>query len=944
MAPTVLRRAAALLCILAVAACADNPTQPAAPKQQASTMMPPIVAESQSFRFAGTTYLSYGGKRYAYPDEATLFACTGSFPGVVQDVTEMPALTDGGVLPSVLTHEWMSSAFPVKGSDGASVYVVVGCVKNPLPDLETLRAIFGASGAGDILTVAQSVVDQVPSGAVARAPLYAPGTLIKTSASAEVRWVSHMGGSLAIPSGEVLDSYCRFGVSRVPETLSTELMAYYQSKGSVEASSSNCAETQPPMVLDGEVFRIAGQTQNYIAYRGKMFGIPDAATLLACTGGFPSVLREIPRAPALRAGGMLPSATTNEFMTGRVAVSAPGGAGVYVVIGCARALIPDSETFFTIFGPSGSSSTATVTDAVMASVPNVGTARLPLRQPGTLIKKGSSPEIRWVTFVGGALAVPTTEILKTHCRTSVVSVSDAEFDAYPAKAYLETAIAQPCTSPPLTVLQADLRMPVPAGKAWRVVGQPNTGANVGVMRYSIDIDDTTEPLSGDPVRQDAVPLLAAADGTVYFIGRTPLYGKFIWLDHGGGLSTIYANVDSLSIVTTTIGQSVVRGQQIATMGNSRSDTSDVRLHFEVRYFEDGETNAAWLDQTVMEGKRVIDYTTGSYALSSNTPVLPAVAAVVLEQDSIRFSQIGADAYVYGKARAATGANLPQHVLTWRSTNTAVATVADRAYQTTTGVEVRGLVTAAGVGQAFIIGESAGKADTMRMSVQSPLGTLTLAPASRVVNVSQTAQLAVTAIGTAGDTLVGTPITWSSSNAGVASVSGTGLVTGVAQGLATIYAVSGTKTDSAFIAVASPTSSPVMTSLPASGGRLDAAIGQKFSVPVVADLSRVSPNGDLGSAQFNVKFDAAVLQLDSATVIGGGLGNLSSAGTYSFAYAGTNPLGTSTPTMVTVFFTVLPAATVGAETKVHVFEPVPMSNTSFADYASSKILAGRVRIK
>jgi hypothetical protein len=233
---------------------------------------------------------------------------------------------------------------------------------------------------------------------------------------------------------------------------------------------------------------------------------------------------------------------------------------------------------------------------------------------------------------------------------------------------------------------------------------------------------------------------------------------------------------------------------------------------------------------------------------------------------------------------------------------------------------------------------------MRISVQSPLARLVIAPASRVVNVTQTAQLAITAIGTAGDTLVGTPITWSSSNTGVATVSSSGLVTGAGQGNATIYAVSGSKTDSAFFAVASPTTSPVMTSLPTAGGRLEAQVGQKFSVPVVADLSRISPNGDLGSAQFDVRFDQTVLQMDSAQVLSGGLGNLSAPGTYSVAYAGTNVLNNSTPTMVTMFFTVLPGAAVGSETKVYVVESAPMSNTSFSDYAASKILAGRVRIK
>ncbi|MBK8248089.1 MAG: Ig-like domain-containing protein [Gemmatimonadetes bacterium] len=80
------------------------------------------------------------------------------------------------------------------------------------------------------------------------------------------------------------------------------------------------------------------------------------------------------------------------------------------------------------------------------------------------------------------------------------------------------------------------------------------------------------------------------------------------------------------------------------------------------------------------------------------------------------------------------------------------------------------------------------------------GTLTLA-------VGGTGQLSALAISTTGAALPGRAVTWSSSDAAVASVSSTGLVTGLAAGTSTIVALSEGRTGSATVTV---TSLPVAT--------------------------------------------------------------------------------------------------------------------------------------
>jgi len=102
---------------------------------------------------------------------------------------------------------------------------------------------------------------------------------------------------------------------------------------------------------------------------------------------------------------------------------------------------------------------------------------------------------------------------------------------------------------------------------------------------------------------------------------------------------------------------------------------------------------------------------------------------------------------------------------------------------------------------------------------APVATVTLTPASATVNEGQTLQLAATLKDANGNTLVGRSITWSSSNPSGAGVNGTGLVTGVTAGSATITATSEGHSGSSAITVvhlpvASVTVTPASTSVSA----------------------------------------------------------------------------------------------------------------------------------
>ncbi len=93
------------------------------------------------------------------------------------------------------------------------------------------------------------------------------------------------------------------------------------------------------------------------------------------------------------------------------------------------------------------------------------------------------------------------------------------------------------------------------------------------------------------------------------------------------------------------------------------------------------------------------------------------------------------------------------------------------------------------------------ADTAPVTISAvPVATVTVSPGSASLSVGGSQQLGATAKDANGNTLTGRSISWSSNASGVASVNGSGLVTGVAAGTATITATSEGKSGTAAITV------------------------------------------------------------------------------------------------------------------------------------------------
>jgi murein DD-endopeptidase MepM/ murein hydrolase activator NlpD len=92
------------------------------------------------------------------------------------------------------------------------------------------------------------------------------------------------------------------------------------------------------------------------------------------------------------------------------------------------------------------------------------------------------------------------------------------------------------------------------------------GYRWGVLHAGIDIANSI----GTPIR-------AVSDGVVIDAGPTAGYGMWVKLRHADGTVTLYGHVNTTMV---SVGQRVMAGDQIATMGN-RGNSTGPHCHFEV---------------------------------------------------------------------------------------------------------------------------------------------------------------------------------------------------------------------------------------------------------------------------------------------------------------------------------------------------------------------------
>src|SRR3989442_6328724 len=136
--------------------------------------------------------------------------------------------------------------------------------------------------------------------------------------------------------------------------------------------------------------------------------------------------------------------------------------------------------------------------------------------------------------------------------------------------------------------------------------------------------------------------------------------------------------------------------------------------------------------------------------------------------------VGQTVQLTATPKDAAGNPLSGRVVAWVSSNTGVTTVSGS-----------GLVRGVAAGTATITAASEGQSGSSAVTVTIvPVASVIVSPASASVTVGQTVQLTATPKDAAGNPLSGRVVTWASSNSGLASVNGSGPVTGGAAGFGT----------------------------------------------------------------------------------------------------------------------------------------------------------------
>jgi len=162
--------------------------------------------------------------------------------------------------------------------------------------------------------------------------------------------------------------------------------------------------------------------------------------------------------------------------------------------------------------------------------------------------------------------------------------------------------------------------------------------------------------------------------------------------------------------------------------------------------------------------------------------------------------VGQTTQATATTRDANNNVLTGRVITWSSSNNAVATVSQS-----------GLVSAGSSGTAQIIATSEGQSGSATLTVTAvppaPVASVTVSLASNALVTGETTQATATMRDANNNVLTGRTVTWGSDNTAAATVSGSGLVTAAGAGSAQITATSEGQSGSATVTVTTPPPPP-----------------------------------------------------------------------------------------------------------------------------------------
>jgi len=372
----------------------------------------------------------------------------------------------------------------------------------------------------------------------------------------------------------------------------------------------------------------------------------------------------------------------------------------------------------------------------------------------------------------------------------------------------------------------------PSAVANVTVSSKSTVRNRGRLEWIVLAPGTAALLTGQAQQfaaygrttaGDSVPVsvtYSVTGGTIsaaglYTAGQSAGAYQVVATESGGsvaGTARITINTVPVAAVTVNPPTGTVPVGGAVQLSATPKDVNGVALTGRVVTWASSNTAVATVSASglltgVAAGSATITATSEGINGTSAITVANVPVASVTVSPAATSLLVGATQQLSATPKDVNGVTLTGRVVTWASSNTAVATVS-----------ASGLVTGVAAGSATITATSEGINGTSAITVANvPVASVTVSPTTAGLLINATRQLSAVTKDAAGATLSGRVVTWSSSAPAVATVSASGLVTGVAAGSATITATSEGKSGTATVTVtnvpvASVTLSPAIASV------------------------------------------------------------------------------------------------------------------------------------
>ena len=306
----------------------------------------------------------------------------------------------------------------------------------------------------------------------------------------------------------------------------------------------------------------------------------------------------------------------------------------------------------------------------------------------------------------------------------------------------------------------------------------------------------------------------------YHANSAPGRDSVLAVDTSGVADTSVIVVTPMPVMSVTVSPttaSVLVGQTAPLTATLRDSANNI-LTGRVIAWTSGNSAVATVSATgvvtgLAAGSTAITATSEGKSGTATLNVSTVPVASVTVTPATATGVVGGTTTFTATLRDSANNILTGRAIAWTSGNTAFATVS-----------AAGVATGVAAGSASIIATSEGKSGTAALTVINvPVASVTVSPSTATITVGATQQLAATTKDSAGTILTGRVVTWGSSNTAVATVTSSGLVTGVASGSATMTATSEGKSATAAITVQAvppppPAGVPDPTLLPVASGQ------------------------------------------------------------------------------------------------------------------------------